>query len=81
MKKNNHKKLIIASAAVIIAAGAGAAVYAASNASADSDTETGYREYSVSKGVYQKSDTGIGSHLCTSEDAKRCNPEDIPDVR
>lgn len=50
MKKNNHKKLIIASAAVIIAAGAGAAVYAASNASADSDTETGYREYSVSKG-------------------------------
>lgn len=50
MKKNNHKKLIIASAAVIIAAGAGAAVYAASNSSADSDTETGYREYSVSKG-------------------------------
>lgn len=50
MKKNNHKKLIIASAAVIIAAGAGAAVYAASNATADSDTETGYREYSVSKG-------------------------------
>lgn len=50
MKKNNHKKLIIASAAVLIAAGAGAAVYAASNASADSDTETGYREYSVSKG-------------------------------
>lgn len=50
MKKINHKKLIIASAAVIIAAGAGAAVYAASNASADSDTETGYREYSVSKG-------------------------------
>lgn len=50
MKKNNHKQLIIASAAVIIAAGAGAAVYAASNASADSDTETGYREYSVSKG-------------------------------
>ena len=50
VKKNNHKKLIIASAAVIIAAGAGAAVYAASNASADSDTETGYREYSVSKG-------------------------------
>lgn len=50
VKKNNHKKLIITSAAVIIAAGAGAAVYAASNASADSDTETGYREYSVSKG-------------------------------
>lgn len=50
MKKNNHRKLIIASAAVLIAAGAGAAVYAASNASADSDTETGYREYSVSKG-------------------------------
>ena len=50
VKKNNHKKLIIASAAVLIAAGAGAAVYAASNASADSDTETGYREYSVSKG-------------------------------
>lgn len=50
MKKINHKKLIIASAAVIIAAGAGAAVYAASNSSADSDTETGYREYSVSKG-------------------------------
>ena len=50
MKKNNHKKLIIATAAVIIAAGAGAAVYAASSASADSDTETGYREYSVSKG-------------------------------
>ena len=50
VKKNNHKKLIIASAAVIIAASARAAVYAASNASADSDTETGYREYSVSKG-------------------------------
>ena len=48
--KTSHKKPIIAAAAVLLAAGAGAAVFAGASASADSEGETSYREYNVSKG-------------------------------
>ena len=51
MKTNkSHKKHIIAAAAVLLAAGSAAAAFAGASASADTNEETSYREYSISKG-------------------------------